>query len=361
MATGSRRSSGARTSRRSSSSTAASTAARRSTTTGPRSRATSPATTGRSASTSPRSSATRSSGSPPSAGTTSRRMPRRSTGCAASCATRWPTARSGCRRASITRPARYATTEELAALTDEAGRARRLLPHPRPLPARRPLPRPVPRGDRDRPAGRRARPHHPLLPSRDAPRPAGADARAGRRRARRRARRHVRHLSVGVGLDAAPDPAAAVDPGRWAGTAQGPPRGQDRARPRPGRVHGARRLVREQGGLGRRPARCLPAPREPALGEPDRGGRDDRDGPRCARRHLRPAPGRGPRHQPGDERAGGGDPAAVRRPSGRDGRHRQHVPRRQARPADLRQLPAHPRPVRARRGAPVASRKRSAR
>ena len=45
------------------------------------------------------------------------------------------------------------------------------------------------------------------------------------------------------------------------------------------------------------------------------------------------------------------DAAAVRRPPGRDGRHRQHVPRRQAEPADLRQLPAHPRPVRARRGA----------
>ena len=37
-------------------------------------------------------------------------------------------------------------------------------------------------------------------------------------------------------------------------------------------------------------------------------------------------------------------------PSGRDGRDRLDVRRRQAQPADLRQLPAHPRPVRARRG-----------
>ncbi len=49
---------------------------------------------------------------------------------------------------------------------DRRGRSpRRLLPHPRPLSARRPLPRPVPRGDRHRPASRRPLPHHPLLPS----------------------------------------------------------------------------------------------------------------------------------------------------------------------------------------------------
>ena len=67
-------------------------------------------------------------------------------------------------------PGGYATTDELVAL-DRGGRtARRLLPHPRPLPARRPLSRPHPRGDRDRPAGRCARPHHPLLPSTDPPR-----------------------------------------------------------------------------------------------------------------------------------------------------------------------------------------------
>ena len=71
-------------------------------------------------------------------------------------ARRWPTARSASAPGSTTRPASYATTEELAALTEEAGAARRLLPHPRPLSARRPLPRPDPRGDRHRPACRRA-------------------------------------------------------------------------------------------------------------------------------------------------------------------------------------------------------------
>ena len=81
----------------------------------------------------------------------------------------------------------------------------------------------------------------------------------------------------------------------------------------------------------------------------------------AARRHLRPAARRGPRRQPGHERAAAADAAAVRRPPDRDGRHRQHVPRRQAQPADLRQLPAHPRPVRPRRGAPDASRRPSAR
>ena len=92
-------------------------------------------------------------------------------------------------------PGGYATTEELAALTEEAGRQRRLLPHPRPVPARRPLPGPVPRGDRDRAASRRARPHHPLLSPPDASRRSGADARARRRRARGGPRRHVRHAT----------------------------------------------------------------------------------------------------------------------------------------------------------------------
>ena len=74
-------------------------------------------------------------------------------------------------------PGGYATTDELAALAERGRAPRRLLPHPRPLPARRPLPRPVPRGDRDRPAGRRAGPHHPLLPPPDASGRPGADAR----------------------------------------------------------------------------------------------------------------------------------------------------------------------------------------
>ena len=49
-------------------------------------------------------------------------MPRRSPGCAASWPTRWPTAPSGCRSGLDYPPGCYATTEELAALTDEAGR-----------------------------------------------------------------------------------------------------------------------------------------------------------------------------------------------------------------------------------------------
>ena len=111
-------------------------------------------------------------------------------------------------------PGGYATTEELAALTEEAGRHGGFYhTHVR-----------YPLGDRYldpfREAieiGRRAEragPHHPLLPPRDAPRRARADARAGRRRARRGARRHLRHLSVRMGVDAAAHPAAAVDPGR---------------------------------------------------------------------------------------------------------------------------------------------------
>ena len=84
-------------------------------------------------------------------------------------------------------PGSYATTEELAELTRRSRQERRLLPHPRPLLARRPLPRPVPRGDRDRPAGRGAGPHHPLLSPHDVPRHARPDARPGRRRPAERA------------------------------------------------------------------------------------------------------------------------------------------------------------------------------
>ena len=97
---------------------------------------------------------------------------RRSTGCAGSCATGWPRARSGFSSGLDYPPGAFATTEELAALTAEAGRHGGFYHTPRPLPARRPLSRPVPRGDRDRPAGRGARPHHPLLPPRDASRAA---------------------------------------------------------------------------------------------------------------------------------------------------------------------------------------------
>ncbi len=214
---------------------------------------------------------------------------------------------------------------------DRRGRSRgRVLPHPRPLSARRSLPRSVPRGDRDRPAGRRARPHHPLLPPRHPPgRPEPMlalvdDARSD-------------------GLDVTFD----TYPSEWASTrlliqlpqwiqAGGPGplkarladrTARDRVRAEFDRAWG---VVRERRRLGGRPARGLPASREPALGEPIGGGRHGGDRPRRARRHLRPAARGGPGRQPGDQRSVGGDPAAVRRPPGRDGRHGQHVLRRQA-------------------------------
>ena len=140
-------------------------------------RATSRASTARSASTSGRSSATRRSASTPSAGTTcpptSGRIDRMRGLLRESMAEGAVGLSSGLDYP----PGGYATTEELAALTAEAGRSGGFYHTPRPLHARRPLPRPVPRGDRDRPAGRRAQPHHALLPPRDASRAGRADAR----------------------------------------------------------------------------------------------------------------------------------------------------------------------------------------
>ena len=174
---------------------------------------TSRATTAPRRSTSPTSSATRRSGSRAigwdeieADERTARRPARRG------CARRWRTGRSGCRRASTTR--RAPTPRPRSSPSSPRRReARRLLPQPRPLPARRPLPRPVPRGDRDRAARRVARPHHALLPPRDVPRPARADARARGRRARRGPRRHLRPVPVRVGEHAAADHAADVGPG----------------------------------------------------------------------------------------------------------------------------------------------------
>ena len=75
--------------------------------------------------------------------------------CGRCSARRWRRAPSGCRSGLDYPPGAYATTDELAELAGRGGGARRLLPHPRPLRAGRSLPRPVPRGDRDRPPGRR--------------------------------------------------------------------------------------------------------------------------------------------------------------------------------------------------------------
>ena len=58
-------------------------------------------------------------------------------------------------------------------------RAWRHLPYPRQIQVRRQVPRPVQRGDRDRRAQRRSRPHHPLLPEVACARRRAAAARAG--------------------------------------------------------------------------------------------------------------------------------------------------------------------------------------
>ena len=87
-----------------------------------------------------------------------------------SCARRWRRAPSALSSGLDYPPGAYASTGRAGRAAGRGGPARRLLPHPRPLPARGRLPRPVPRGDRDRPAlRRRPGPHHPLLPSGDVP------------------------------------------------------------------------------------------------------------------------------------------------------------------------------------------------
>ena len=113
-------------------------------------------------------------------------------------------------------PGSFATTEELAELTAEAGRAGGFYhSHVRYQLGDRYL-------DPFREAieiGRRAgapRPHHPLLSPRDASRPGRAAARVGRRRASDRARRHLRYVSLGVGEHPAAHPDAGLDPGGWA-------------------------------------------------------------------------------------------------------------------------------------------------
>ena len=128
-------------------------------------------------------------------------------------------------------------------------RGRRLLPHPRALPARRPLPRPVPGGDRDRPA-RRGRPSHithfyhratypgppeQMLALVDDARAEGLDV-------------TFDSYPYEWASHAAADPAAAVGPGRRSGAAQGAARGPGGPRPPPRRA-------------ARRAARPTPAPR----------------------------------------------------------------------------------------------------
>ncbi len=150
--------------------------ARTSTTTGARSPTTSPATTARSASTSATlvgnsqlRIARRSAGTTSPADDGSHRPHARHPARRA-----WPRARSASRSGLDYPPGELRHDRGARGADPDRGRGRRLLPHPRPLLARRPLPRPVPRGHRDRPPCRRARPHHPLLSPRDPPgRPRG--------------------------------------------------------------------------------------------------------------------------------------------------------------------------------------------
>ncbi len=116
-----------------------------------------------------------------------------------------------------------------------------------------------------------------------------------------------------------------------------------------------------RGRLGGPSPRGLHAPRQPALGVADPRRGHGRDRTRRRGRHVRPAAVRAPGREPGHQRPLVEDVAAVRRPSGRDGRHGLDVPRREAGAADVRFVPADPRPVRARRGDCSRSRRRSAR
>ena len=273
-------------------------------------------------------------------------------------ARRWRRAPSGVSSGLDYPPGAYATTDELAELANEAAKLGGIYhTHVRYSP-RRPLPRPVPRGDRDRPARRGAGPHHPLLPPPDVPRHARPDARPRRRRDAPAARTSR--------FDAYPY--------EWASTrllilipiwvqAGGPAKTKERLADRGGPGADPRRPDEARGQLfaGRgRP------PRHPASATCDGPenlrweGRtlgeliDDR-GKRPGRRPVRPAPRRGPppeRGHAGPAHSTGSAASSATRAAmvGTD----SVVRRRQAEPADLRQLPADPRPVRPRRGAPRA-------
>ena len=110
-------------------------------------------------------------------------------------------------------PGSYADTAELVELSGQAASLGGHLPHPRPLPARRSLPRPVPGSPGDREPERGPGPCDPLLPAG----PGGGRRRdhagaAGRRPPRRR-RRDLRQLSVHAQQHAPVDRLAAVGPG----------------------------------------------------------------------------------------------------------------------------------------------------
>ena len=126
---------------------------------------------------------------------------------------------------------------------------------------------------------------------------------------------------------------------------------RDRIRTRDG---GTRRGLHQRRRLGGRAAGGLQPARQPALGVANAGGRHGRHRPGRGGCHLRAAAVRGPAGGPGHQRPLDRWPAALPAASGGDGRHRFHLPGREAVATHLRQLPAHPGPVRARRGPAVA-------
>ena len=234
----------------------------------------------------------------------------------------------GSRPGSTTRPAPTPRPTSWQQLTARR-HARRLLPHPRALRARRPLPGPVPRGDRDRPARRGAGPHHPLLSPPTFPGGPEPMLGAHRRRPRRGPGRHLRHLSIRVGDHPAPDPDAALGPGRW------PEAAKERLADQAVRDR-LRRELAERGALyaGRaawadvrlgaftRPEHCAGRAARSAIMVRDRD---------TTRRHaLRPAARGEPPRQPGHARPVDRDAAPLRPAPGRDGRHRFDLRRREA-------------------------------
>ena len=216
----------------------------------------------------------------------------------------WRRAPSVCHRASTTR--RGATPHRRAGGAHRRGRQeRRLLPHPRPLLAGRPLPRSVPRGDRDRPARPRRRPISPTSTTarRSPAAPTGCST-SSTTPASRGPGRHVRRLPARVGEHASPHPDPDLGPGRRPDQDEGAPRRPGRPRPDP--ATSSRTAARSS------PARagCATSASATSTGRSccawegkTLGELIDRHGQRPGRHALRPAPGRGPQPQRGHARA----------------------------------------------------------
>ena len=216
-------------------------------------------------------------------------------------------------------PGSYATTAELANLAAEAAKLGGLLPHARALHARRPVPRPVPRGDRHRAAGR-APPAHITHFYHRATFPGTPDQML-----------ELVDDARAEGLDVTFD----AYPYEWASTrllitvppwvqAGGPGPTKERlADPAmrdadPRRARGPGRPLRGRGRARRHPARLLRAPGEPPVRGPDAGRRGAGARRRPRRRAVRPAARRGPAAEPGHARtAHRRDPALLPAPIAR--------------------------------------------